>query len=167
MVHLEIKPIKAFVHELVLYDMDPTYKDMIPCTIFGISSYLGEALTFSILLNDGSLFSYVPPHLISLTKEKNPFSLKECVYHNSPDINIAVKEYSYLISQKTYVFIKERNEWFKSKYIFTIDWYRGNDLLHLLFIEDKFPVFLPSHKIKFKEDLNFKSYKKVHNEWII
>jgi len=164
MVHYEIDPIKAFVHESVLYDEDLSKDNMIPCEIFCISSYINEAITFGIKLFNGSLFFYIPPHKISLNKNISDLSLLDLVYNNNESDIITIKKFKNF--NTVFVYFKNKNIWLEGKYFYTLDWYEGNDLRHMILLENGQFCFMPSHKIKFDKDkLNFENYLKIHSEW--
>jgi hypothetical protein len=52
-------------------------------------------------------------------------------------------------------------------YRFTVDWYRGNDLLHCISLANGQVAFLPNHKVKFGAGHRpgFEPYKKMRNTW--
>ncbi len=166
MVHYDIKPIRAFVHESVLYDEDLTKKEMIPCTIFSLSCYKGEAITFGIVLDEGSVFFYIPPHKISLKKDTPKYDLKDLVYNNCESEVFTVKKFKRLGVKPVSVYLKNKDKWVKGKYKLTIDWYKGNDLVHMIELETGEFCFLPSHKLKFEgARKKFKAFLKMHSTW--
>ena len=163
MIHYEIKSIKAYVKEEFLYDGDKSKTKKIPCDIFCISFYPGEAFTFGIMLEEGSVFYYIPPH--ALSRKKFSFDLRDLVYHNVPNGKFCIKKFKYL-DKDLRVYMKFKDKWFKGKYIFTIDWYEGNDLVHFVEVNGQF-AFLPSHKIKFRGKKDFLPFKKIHSSWSV
>lgn len=166
MVHYEIEPIKAYVHESILYDEDKTKNNMIACTIFAISAYKNEVLTFGIVLDDGSVFFYIPPHKINVKGKTPKYNLKDIVYHNCESETITINKFKELNKDKVNVYLKYKDKWVKGKYKLTIDWYKGNDLLHMVELKTGELVFLPSHKLKFNNTKKeFKPYVKMHNSW--
>lgn len=166
MVHCDIKAIKAFVHESALYDEDLEKKSMIPCTIFCISSYKGEAITFGILLDEGSVFFYVPPHKVSVKKEEPLYDLKDLVYNNCESEIFTIKEFKRLREKQVDIYLKNKDKWVMGEYELTIDWYEGNDLVHMIKLETGEFCFLPSHKLKFDNtEKKFNPFLKMHSEW--
>ena len=167
MVHVDIKPIKAYVHESVLYDEDLTKQDFIECTIFAVSSYKEESVTFGIILKDGSVFFYIPPHKLTINKDKLKYELKDLVYHNCVDDEFVVNYYSFL-QKKVSVYLKNEDNWVSGEYQFTIDWYKDNGLLHLIILDSGQFCLMPSHKVKFNGgEKKFVFYKKIHSTWKI
>ena len=58
---LAIPPLAGFVRKEYLYDMAPEYLGQwAPCTVVGICSYKGELPTLKLIVNDGSLWDYIP-----------------------------------------------------------------------------------------------------------
>jgi hypothetical protein len=170
LVHSDITPLKALVQKRVLYDMDPVIpeNEHMKCVIFGVSSYTNFAPTFQIMVEEKSIFSYVPPHLLLVKSSINShsfFELKDLVYHNCPDVEFAVSVSKYLC-KPLYVYLKNRDLWILGKYLFTMDWYHGNDLLHCIILENGQIGFFPSHKISFGKN-SLPDFKKLRQEWMV
>lgn len=168
-VHVDIPHLRLSVHKEMVYGGNPSFVGaFLPCRAFAFSSYPGSAPTFQIVLDDGAVFSYVPPSgLFDLTRRKDPeLSLADLVYHNCADGDVAVTTFSGL-SGEVLCFFKHKDLWLKGEYRFTVDWYKGNDLLHCVTLENGQVAFLPSHKIKFQSGAapGFQPYKKMRNEW--
>ncbi len=182
MIHENIPAFNAQIEKKYLYDMDETYANMyIPCTVFSIASYKGDALTFQILLEDGSVFSYIPLNAIlkkqnHLNKDnedkrekdgikKDRLELSDLVYKNCPGEDITVADFNHLHGRVD-AYFKQKNLWLEGEYICTIDWPRENELFHLIGLENNQYAALPNHKIKFKTGIrSFQDYKKLHQEW--
>ena len=168
-VHVDIPHLALSVRKEVVYGGDPKHAgEFLSCRAFAFSSYPGSAPTFQICLDDGAVFSYVPPSaLFDLARRRDPeLSLADLVYHNCADGDVAVTTFSGLTGE-VLCFFKHRDLWLKGEYRFTVDWYRGNDLLHCVTLENGQVAFLPSHKIKFARGAapGFQPYKKMRNEW--
>jgi hypothetical protein len=168
LVHGDITPFKALVQKRVLYDMEPLIPEFeyIHCIVFGVSSYPESVPTFQIMVENESIFSYVPPHLLLVNNsfdDNSSLELKDLVYHNCPDVEFTVVVSNYLC-RPLYVYLKHRKIWRSGKYLFTIDWYRGNDLLHCIVLENGQIGFFPSHKISFGST-QLPDFKKLRQEW--
>lgn len=152
-----------------LYDMDKSYAGQYEkCKIIGISSYLNETLTFSILTEQDGLYSYIPFHAIKKNKElTGEFELDELVYHNCNSLEIEVFKFEYLGKLTPKCFFKKKNMWMYAEYICSIDFYMGNDLLHIMWLENGQFCAMPSHKINWKGVENLPDYKKIHQTWKI
>lgn len=162
--HYSIKPISAYVFESLLYNNDS--KKLINCTIIGLCLYENETLCFDIILEDGSIFNYIPLHKIIHNKEydKN-ITLKDLVYHNSPSIEISLNYIDNLKNMKL-AYLKNLNKWIEIEdYIVTIDWYKGNDLLNLVKLKNGYFALLPNHKIKMNDIKEFEKYSKIKESY--
>jgi hypothetical protein len=173
-IHAEIAPLSLEVRKSLLFGNDPRYEsDWVPCRAFVFSSYPGSAPTFQILLADGAVFSYVPPHHLRVPSSspadaaRMVLELRDLAYHNCPDGDVVVNAFPELKGTHLALF-KHREQWLHVEYAFTVDWYRGNDLLHCVLVENGQVAFLPHHKIKFHgKEPGFAPYKKLRNEWVV
>jgi hypothetical protein len=153
-----------------LYNMDPArVGELRPCTAFTLSSYVGNAPTFQVLLGDGAVFSYVPPHaLVDPERRAKPeLPLADLVYHDCKSVDIAVQALDALRGP-VLAFFKNRDLWLAGSYLFTIDWYTGNEMLHCVSLVNGQYALLPSHKLKFGDHPpGFEPYKKIRREWSV
>ncbi|MCI0459887.1 MAG: hypothetical protein L0Z62_23295 [Gemmataceae bacterium] len=168
-VHADIPPLKTHVRGEYLYDMDLSHVgEHVPCTAFAVSSYEGSVPTVKLLLADGSVFSYVPPSaLIDPAKFGSgpELELADLAYHNCPGGDLCVHPFEELAGP-VQAYFKRRDLWLDGEYLFTVDWYTGNDLLHLVALANGQYAFLPHHKLKFKDGPRaFQPYRKLHTEW--
>lgn len=121
------------------------------------------------MVKNQSIFSYVPPHLLSVdssilsSDDDSFYELKDVVYHNCPDVEFALVVLEYL-KRPLSVYFKNLKVWSKAKYLFTMDWYRGNDLMHCVVLSNGQLGFFPSHKISFGTE-EVLSYLKLKAEW--
>lgn len=175
-VHADIPSFSAFVRSEFLYDMDPAFEGKTErCTVFAVSSYKGHYPTFKILLENGSLFDYIPAHAISVGTDKPTTGLtldELCFGKACPDFSITVNVHSILtgsFADKT-CWSPPRNIWTDiERYICTIDWYLDNHNSHLVVLKGGQVAFVPNHKILFERKrttkLELPSYKKLRQEW--
>jgi hypothetical protein len=166
-VHSDIPPLRLLVHKALLYGGDERYRGQyLSCRAFVVSSYPGSAPTFKILLDDGAVFSYVPPSALFETVPTAPeLALQDLVYSNCPTGDFCVHHFA-MLEGEVHAFFKHKNLWLKGRYILTLDWYEGNDLLHLVALENGQIAFLPHHKLKFGDhEEGFEPYKKLRAEW--
>ncbi len=168
-VHANLDPIKAYVREDVLFNMDESKKNKyVKCELIAVSSYPGFAPTFQIVVRTESIFSYIPPHLLFLSypeeENKELYPLSELVYHNCPEAEFSLSKLDYLINKTIFVWLKSKKIFVEAKYMFTLDWFTGNDLLHCVVLSNGQIGFFPSHKISLNK-LPFKPYMKLKKEW--
>lgn len=171
LVHADVPQIRTAVREEILYNNDPArVGGRVPCRIFSLSSYPGSSPTFQILLEDGAVFSYVPPSaLLPLQGDLDPeLSLSELVYHNCPDGDITICEHAALKGH-AWCFFRDRQLWLRGSYRFTVDWYQGNTLAHCVSLDNGQIALLPSHKISFggEKPEKLASYEKMRSEWSV
>lgn len=163
--HYRIKPIDAFVNSSLI--LEDCCEKTIPCKIIGLNVYSQEALTFDILLSDGELFSYIPPHKVSSKGLNSIWNLEDLVYVNSPSIDITLN--SLFDEIKVSCFIKKKSIWVEGTYKMTVDFVTENELLHMVELKDGAFAFLPNHKVKFKDmsevNLGFDKYKKIRDTY--
>jgi hypothetical protein len=169
LVHAEIPPIKTEIRAEYLYDLDPTREgQFLPCTAFAVSSYPGHAPTFKVLLEDGGLFSYIPPTaLLDRGKAAGQvmLDLRDLAYDNCASGEICVSRFTALAG-RLQAFFKHRNLWLAGEYLCTIDWYMENNLTHLVALENGQYAFVPSHKAKFQDgERALPELRKLHVEW--
>ena len=169
-VHAEIPRLQTHVRAEYIYNLDPSrVGELRPCTAFAISSYVGQAPTFQILLGDGAVFSYVPPSaLVDPERRAEPtLELTDLVYHDCKHVEISVHDVSALRGP-VLAYFKKRDLWMKGEYRFTVDWYTGNEMLHCVALANGQFALLPSHKIKFGDhEPGFEPYKKIRRDWIV
>lgn len=167
-VHADVPPIETCVRRELLHGGRPAFAGWVPCTAFAFASYPGSAPTFTVRLADGAVFSYVPPHALrDPARAAEPeLDLADLAYHNCPDGDVVVVEHAALRGELL-CFFKRRDLWLGGRYRFTVDWYRGNDLLHCVDLDNGQIAFLPNHKIKFGpgREPGFAPYQKLRNDW--
>ncbi len=168
-VHAEFSPFTAVVENRVLHDDDPSVDGWTLCKVFAISSYPGHVPTFQVMLENGAMFSYVPPHRLRQWAPSDAFperfELADLVYHECRDEKITVNRYDLLTRSPCRAYLHKQKRWLDAVYVATVDWYMGNDLLHLVTLENGQFAFLPSHKVMFAEGTTLPTYKKLHAVW--
>jgi hypothetical protein len=168
--HVPVDLIPCGVRKEFLVNQESGHGELVPGKIFALSSYKGHALTFQVLLASGALFSYLPIHALVVGERSGvELSLDELLYHDCRDSLIAVHRFPALAGV-VQVHFKKRDLWLSGSYHLSVDWYRGNDLLHLVQLENGQLCALPSHKILFgtgPEGRGFPGYKKMRQTWTV
>lgn len=174
-VHVDIPEFRTRIRSEFLYDMDPAYEGQDEfCTVYAVSSYKGHYLTFKVLLENGSMFDYIPIHALThFPSYPNRLSLEELMFGKTcPDFSISVTTHKILKSAAT-----KRACWFpKSKtwmiidnYICSVDWFLDNQNGHLVVLSNGQFALVPNHKMlvlgDVKADLELLPYKKLRQEW--
>lgn len=170
---VEIQPIKAFVRETFLYDMDPTKIGFVECRLIGLTSYPGHALTWDIWIpSTGGCFAYVPFHMVT-TKPDCPIThtLKSLVCRNCPDETFSVNTFQFFKEKNIRVQIRhvgpqEQDLWMDGRYLFTVDWYNQNELYLVMELPNGQFCAQPFHRllVEGKED-KLPPYKKLRAEF--
>lgn len=163
-------PIKGWVQTRALYDMDDSIQGYEPCTLFALTSYKNRTVTLKILLDDGSLFSFIPLHVFTSlhpasTDENSWLNLEDLAYRNCPDYEMALTNPKFLQGKLHCYFIRH-DLWMDGKYVCSLDWHKQNLILHFIQLENGQVATLPSHKVKFQEgEKSFRDFKKIHDIW--
>ncbi len=174
-VHHDLKPIKCFIKNRYLYNLESDHDDYYEaskCRIFSISCYTAKAPTFQILIEDKYMFSDIPIHALYLSEysalDYNQFcEVKDLCFSDSPDDNIVINYHQHLMNiESCSVWSKERKFIGHGKYICTIDWIDTNQNLHLISMGDRLMLW-PSHKLVFGSDVpkELPDYKKLRHTW--
>lgn len=170
-VHHEIPPLRAWLRAEFLHDLDPRHAgSYVPCHIFSVSSYAGHLPTLQALLDDGSVFSYLPPQAFRLLPPEDAAAPAaepaDLVYHACPLHEFSLHRHAAL-SGPVQAYLRRTARWLRGRYLFTIEWHLGNDLLHAIALESAQLAFLPQHKLRFgvSDTQPLPAYRKLHAEW--
>lgn len=176
-VHAELDPpLRVSVRAEFLHDMDPSRRgEFVPGRAFTVSSYPESMPTFQVLLDNGSVFSYLPVHaLVSMASCASEdaasgaldLPAEDLCYHACRSGNVCVHRYREL-DGPLQAYFRRSDRWVKGQYVLTLEWYEGNDLLHLCALEQGQYAFLPQHKITFGlgAPRELPPYRKLHAEW--
>jgi hypothetical protein len=169
LIHESIPPIPAWIGREYLYDMAPErVGEFDRCTVFGVSSYARHALTFQVMVSDGSLFSYVPVIALRARETEGApwLSMVDLLYRDCPSERIAVTVYEYLRGEHVDCYFRNRDLWQGGEYLCSIDWPDDNEQAHLIRLDSGQFAALPNHKLKFRGgDRSFKPYRKLRQTW--
>lgn len=162
-----IPNIKAFVQEKFLYDMDESKTGFDSCTLIGIVTYPDQTPTFHIITSKNAIYSDIPFHAITFSDKNVIFELElsDLVYNNCKTLEIDVFTLSYLQESNPLCFFRKKNIWVKGQYLFSVDFYTGNDLFHVMKLANGQLAAVPNHKVNWAGDMSLTDYKKSHNTW--
>lgn len=168
-------PFQAWLKKEYLYDLDSYHKGHYePCTVFALSSYKDHRLTFKILLDNGSLFDYIPidalvqkPNMLS---EEFQFDLSELCFNKfCKDWSLTVSHHSIIETTKgIWCWFPGKNLWVQAtEYICTIDWYTDNQNCHLVSLTNNQYAFVPNHKMMLTKEQpkNLPNYEPLRSTW--
>lgn len=162
---IPINPIKVFVRQEYLYDMDANYKDKYSTgQIVGITAYKGQTLTFEILVEGKYMYSNMPITSFCSQERTSILSFKSLANVNCPRHKIDVYR---LNLEKVYVgcYFKGTNQWKFGEYVLTVNFYTDNELLNLIKLDGGEYALVPNHKINWNADSELSDYKKSHQNW--
>lgn len=168
-IHFELNgEISILVRKEYLYNLESGFDEFIPAKLLAISSYPGHVPTFKVLVKDKYIFSYLPIQALA-SKEVEPMALKDANYFNCPSETLSIS-YFYSLGPCR-VFNKDGSYLDDGIVVCTLDWYRDNELGHVVKLENGNYVIRPSHKLIFNFDKDkvedLPKYKKLRHEWII
>jgi hypothetical protein len=166
---VSVKPFKAYIEEKYLYDMDPTKHRVLTCQVVAVSAYEGQTLTFTVIVRD-AMFANIPIWALRWkeTSILTRIADKHLGFLNCPNKDIDVFTIEYVGYMKPTCFIKGLNEWYRVEgYIFTVDFFNDNELLHLVMLENYQFAWLPNHKINWAGKEELPDYKKLKQNWNI
>ena len=91
----------------------------------------------------------------------------DLVYHDCKSTLICVHDFAELRGS-ILAYFKRRDRWLGGEYLWSVDWYAGNEMLHALALANGQLALLPSHKVKFGDHPpGFEPYKKIRREWTV
>ena len=161
--------IDTFVKKEYLYNLETGHGEFVKGTIIFINSYPGHQPTFDLLLEDGSVFCYLPVMALSscetnMCKEDPLPCLKTCLSENF--IMFENKELENKICQ---VF-DEAKKWYSfGSLIVTLEWPNENQLLHLVVLDSGQYAIIENSKILFTDKkvkvTQLPNVKKLRQEW--
>lgn len=168
-VHAGITPIPAFVEEKYLYNGDESKRDQLPCKIVGISCYPGSSITLTVLIEDSYLFSDIPLSAIHNSREHSEIQLDldSLIYRNCPQnpefTMVSLPE----LKGSVFVTFKKTGQKIAGEYIFTLDFWQGNESCHLIKLDNGQFCFMPNHKISFGTDRQLPTWRAMKSTWNI
>ena len=144
-------PQPAWIKASFVYGPTTTIREPLPCEVLAVSSYPGQSITFRVLIQDtGSLFDFVPPHVLNVLKQPDmvQLELSDLVPFNNPTGNVSVTKCLHLPAEVDCWF-RSKNLWLKGTYLCNVDWYEGNNNANLVLLENGQIGFIPNHKMIF------------------
>lgn len=170
-VHAELPKMTVWVKEDIFFDLETQTDNWIKCTVFGITCLTGKVPAFEILTPDGYLFSDIPPHMIkwNQSSDATQFTLIDLVYNNCLSEHFAISQFPELENRVAFVYLKNKKEYIKAQYWFSLDFYKDNNWFHCMKLDNGQIAFIPSHKIIFSVNGElakghvFPQYKKLRH----
>jgi len=166
---IAMKVVDTFVKKEYLYNLEKGHGDFIKGTITFINSYPGHQPTFDLLLEDGSVFCYLPVMALSswetnMCKEDPLPCRKTC-----PSENFIMFENKELEDKVCQVF-DEANKWYSfGSLISSLEWPEDNQLLHIVHLDSGQYAIVENNRVLFTKTKTkvdqLPSWKKLRSEW--
>ncbi|MGE0709991.1 MAG: hypothetical protein AB7N76_25940 [Planctomycetota bacterium] len=170
-------PFDAWLRREFLYDLDPAQAgERVPVRVFGVSSYRESVPTFNVVSHrEGGTFHALPPHALLLREDAAPLPLEAICYHDCPDEHVAAFEVGLYKELGTCQVFLPAADGARAprpgRYLFSLDWYRDNLLVHGIALEGGQLCLYPPHKVLFPlegADLSrLPDWKKLHTDWSV
>ncbi len=163
-------PLRVLVRAQYLYDMAPEKEGLFEeGMVTEVSSYVGSVPTFSVLLNNGAVFSYLPPHAIVTREGSGPYiDAQDLAPFECPSDYMEVSAHPTLGVLRAHVTFPRTGEQRIGQYLMTLDWVTGNDLAHVILLNNGQLAIVPQHKVLFKDGElpgELPPYKKLRKTW--
>lgn len=99
--------------------------EFLPCTWFGLTSVPGRAWGLTVLLENGAIYSHLPPHAIAFdTLAKQKWAIEQAQLWDCFGYDFAIAEYSYLAGRRVLCSVTKRlGELLEGEYLFTAQHY--------------------------------------------
>jgi hypothetical protein len=176
-----LPPVPCFVWTKFLYDNDNQFEGKTPATLVSVRAQQNQALQFSVLLNNGALFTGLPAHAI--TFDSNEFmsilSLQEAQMWDCISNHIEV----FTMESLRYAHCEVRgleDRFYTGEYLFTIDFVNDGfsrhpthwKQLHAVNSEGRLMLY-PQYRIQFTDEAlledrdTLPKYKANTTHWIV
>jgi hypothetical protein len=172
MLRLNVAQEKVYVRAEYVHDMDNAYVGkLVKAKLLSFASYPGHVLTADVVFGSGAVFSYLPLNaLVTSTSALDDSwirdaALSDCCFHNCPDEYASANTLPGL-QGIVQLYDRTGRHLRSGRYITTIDWYNGNDLLHV--IDAGMLVAWPSHKLLWRSQPPLEGlpkYSRLRHEW--
>lgn len=161
--NVSIPPFKAKLQRKYLYDGDEAMTGLVDVTVIGIASYEKQPIVFHCLVDNQFLYSDLPITALTHTGEIDPsFTLKMLSHCLCATL---VMEVFSLGFGRASVYFKDKDAWIGGSYMFSVDFTTGNELLHLMRLDNGLFAFVPNHKVNWAGKCALTDYKKNHSVW--
>jgi hypothetical protein len=157
MTNKNLPPLAVYVRDEFLFNNGKEHTTKTYGHLIGVRSLQNQALQFSVLLGNGSLFTGLPAHALCFTEESTKRQLNECQPWDNISSTIDVICYDTLRYMPCSV--KLFNGTFQTgQYLFTIDYCGENDLsrhaihwkqCHIIEGDDGNLFLYPQYRIRF------------------
>lgn len=155
-----LAPIAIYVRNEFLFNSVKGHGEVTPGYLISVRSLQNQALQFSVLLNNGALFTGLPAHALCFKTDAKPRNLQDCQMWDNISSSIDVITLETLRYMSCTVKLEHSKEIVKGEYLFSVD-YTGNEdfsrcpthwkTLHAIKLEDGNFTLYPQYRIKFQD----------------
>ena len=153
-----LPPIQLYVRNQFLFNQEEGFEKFTYCTLISVRALQNQALQFTVLLDNGALFTGLPAHAFCFSKEAKLRPLIQCQLWDciSKEIDVITLDSLRYMSCT----VKLGETIVKAQYHFSVDFVGNNDLsrnpihwkmLHSLETEDGSFVLQPQYRIQFQD----------------
>lgn len=165
--NIQIPNLRVDLLEKYLYNCDSSFSGIVPAVVVGASSYVGQAITFHLMVENKWLFSDLPitsfKSVGKIGKENNLQDSSSILCETDALECFSLGNYpcvSVLIGHE-----KEGRRWATGKYHMSFDFPSGNQNVHLLELISGDFVLAPNYRINWKNEESLPDYKKNRHNW--
>jgi len=182
MLNADVPTFDCFLRAEYLYDLKDHHGDLERCTVFGVSSLLGRALGFHVLIHStGAAIWRLPISALchkeeAASRRHDDLQLWDCFSYE-----LAVTAFSHLEGRRCMVILKDGTK-AEGRYLFTVDWYgssyaesagdSGHKCAHIIALDEGNYAAQPNNRILWADpaliEEPFKTipdYKTNTHEW--
>jgi hypothetical protein len=124
--HSNIPPFHCLVRKEFLHNQESHHGEYEEVTVFGVTSSMHLAITFTIMTKAGAQFTKIPIHALC-NSPCNALGLSVLQPWSCFSYNHSVIQYEYLRGSKCTVYLNNNTQ-VSGEYIWTIDWYKDKQL---------------------------------------
>lgn len=178
-----LPPIPVFIWDRFLFDDDSNHTGKTGGHLISVRARQNQALQFSVLLDNGALFTGLPAHSISFTNNcsSQVIKLEQAQMWDCISDSIEVFTIESLRYARCFIVTNKMNTNQHGKYLFTIDFtgegYSRHPVhwkqLHAIQTDDNYLMLYPQYRIRFEDEAlfekpeKFPEYKANSKHWIV
>jgi len=165
----EIDPIKVLVRNEYLQNFESGHGQYTVGELCAIWSYPGHQPTFTVRLESGALFTYLPVAAFVSRPLSCHESAGDCTVY-APSNHFVLYRAKLLQTMNVLCYAADRSFLGVGEYYFSMEWPDKNDVVHLFLVKGAYH-FIPQHKMLALPDPTWvipalPSLKKIRSEWV-
>jgi len=170
----EIEPIPVLVKREYLENFEGGQGTYVNGTLQAVWAYPGHQPTFTVLLEDGTVFSYLPASAFThtpLSCHQNIGAKEACSVY-APSDRFVLYKMKMLEQHTVLCYSREKLYLGVGRYHFSMEWPYENEVVHLFCVNNGAYHFVPNHKMLLlpqepkKQIPSLPTWKKLREEWV-